>query len=116
MDANQQIDQYINEQPEWQQSNLNMFRELVHEVVPDVEEQWKWSVPVFAKDGKQKVAMSSFKEHTKFNFFGGSKLEDKNGLFNSGLDSKQHRSINLKQGEQIDTGKLKQLLEEAFSV
>lgn len=113
MTVSEQIEAFILEQEDWKAANLKMFRELVHQVLPEVEEQWKWNVPVFAKAGKQFCAMSVFKEHTKFNFFTGAKLKDQHGLFNSGLDSKQHRSINMSHGDSIDTDKLKDLLSEA---
>lgn len=109
-----QVDQYIESQADWQQANLNMFRELLHEVAADVEEGWKWDVPVFLINNKLITAMSVFKEHTKFNFFSGAKLDDQHKLFNSGLDSKQHRSINLREGEIINQNNLRELILEAI--
>ncbi len=116
MSVKEQIDNYLSSLPSWQSDNLQLFRKLIHEVAPKVEEGWKWDVPVFLFNGKLVCAMSSFKEHTKYNFFTGAQVADKHGLFNSGLDSKKHRSINIAEGEKIDEGKLKELLTTAFNL
>jgi hypothetical protein len=113
MDASQKITEYIASLPTWQRNNLAGFRKLIHEVVLEAEEAWKWSVPVFLVDGKLVCAMSTFIGHTKYNFFEGASLKDEHKLFNSGLDSKKHRSINLQKGQRIDKGKLRALIKEA---
>ncbi len=109
------ITTFLHSLPDWQRQNLQLFRDLVHKVVPDVVEDWKWSVPVFTVNKRQLFAISAFKEHTKFNFFQGASLKDTHNLFNSGLDSKQHRSINLREGETIDIKKLESLIKEAVT-
>lgn len=108
------IDDYIAKQDTWQSEQLAEFRKLV--LSDDAaQEAWKWSVPVFLVEGKLVCAMSTFKDHIKFNFFQGASLHDQAGLFNSGLDSKQHRSINTSTGEVIDWPKLQQLVDEAIT-
>jgi len=109
------IDAYIAAQTGWQRENLVAFRDLVHEVIPEVEEAWKWDVPVFLVRKKLVCAMSTFKGHTKYNFFEGAFVADEHKLFNSGLDSKKHRSINLEEGHTIATDHLKELLQSAAS-
>ena len=114
-DVTDKIDALITSLPEWQAENLRTFRALVHEVEPDIQEDWKWSVPVFLVKGKLVCAMSNFKEHTKYNFFEGAALSDPNKLFNSGLDSKQHRSLNLAEGQIINREHLAALIAEAVA-
>lgn len=108
-----QIDDFLGAQPDWQRQNLELFRNLIHRVEPEIKEDWKWSVPVFLAGAKLVCAMSTFKGHTKFNFFEGAALPDPAGLFNSGLDSKKHRSINLPEGTPIDNDQLKNLIKAA---
>lgn len=60
--------------------------------------------------------MSAFKEHVKFNFFGGAGLKDTHKLFNNGFDSKKHRSIDLREGDKIDEKKLADLITEAVTI
>jgi hypothetical protein len=110
-----QIDAFIAALPEWQGQNLTRFRDAVHRVAPAAEEGWKWDVPVFLLNGRLICAMSGFAKHTKYNFFDGAALADAHGLFNSGLDSKRSRSINLAEGDTLDARKLDGLIGEAFS-
>ena len=59
--------------------------------------------------------MSSFKEHTKFNFLlNGALIDDTSKLFNNGFDSKKSRTIDLREGEKIDNKELKKLIERAY--
>jgi hypothetical protein len=110
----QKIDVYLSKLPDWQQNHLALFRKLVHEVIPDVEEDWKWNVPFFMLDGKMVFAMSAFKAHTKYNFIqNGALIDDKDNLFNNGRDSKQSRSIDLREDETIDEAKLKALIQKS---
>lgn len=97
----------------WQREKLADFRQLVHAVEPDITEDWKWAVPVFLLNGKLVCAMSSFKNNTKFNFFEGAHLNDTDGVFNSGLDSKEHRSINLTEEQPIPVKSLTNLIQQA---
>lgn len=115
MNIQKQIDDYIASQPEWQKVHLIQFRTLLHKVLPEIVEDWKWSVPVFLVNNKVLFAMSTFKEHTKYNFFAGASLSDPHKLFNNGLDSKKHRSIDLRVDEKIDLKKLEELIMEAVN-
>lgn len=114
MNAAQTVDQYIATQDEWQAEQLNKFRTIVLSNT-DASEGWKWNVPVFLTNGTLVCAMSTFKNHIKFNFFQGAQLVDRDGLFNDGLDSKQHRSINTPINGDIDWTKLQSLVDEAIT-
>jgi hypothetical protein len=110
-----QTDAYIAAAPAWQRDNLTRFRSAVHRVAPIAEEGWKWDVPVFLASGRLVCAMSSFAKHTKYNFFNGAALSDQHRLFNSGLDSKKSRSINLAEGESVNAAQLDDVIREAFA-
>lgn len=56
------IDAYIGKAPEFARPILIHVRSLVHEVVPDVEETMKWSVPHFDYKGVL-CGMAAFKQH-----------------------------------------------------
>jgi hypothetical protein len=109
------IDAYIAGLPEWQRENLTRFRKAVHRVAPSVEEGWKWDVPVFLVNGHLVCAVSAFAKHTKYNFFDGAALADPEHVFNSGLESKRSRSIDLPERETLDSGALERLLTAAFA-
>jgi hypothetical protein len=100
-------DDYLNSLPDWQKANLVLFRDIIHDLYPNITEEIKWGVPTFIQDGVILFAMSSFKKHTKFNFIhNGALLSDDDNLFNNGLESKKSRGIDLREGETIDVDKL----------
>jgi len=109
------VDEYLSNLPMWQRDKLSMFRNLVHEVAPETTEDIKWAVPVFFIGGKMVFAMSAFKAHVKYNFIlNGALLDDVDGLFNNGLESKKNRSIDLQENETIDKNKLRALISQAI--
>lgn len=60
---------------------------------------------------KTVFAMSAFKAHVKYNFLlNGAALDDVDGLFNSGADSKRSRAIDLREGEAVDSTALARLI------
>ena len=110
-DISEKIEDYLSSLPTWQRLHLVTFRELIHSASPKITEEWKWSVPVFMLGGKMLFSMAAFSSHTKLNFIGnGAALDDNEHVFNSGLDSKKSRSINLTENENIDREKLKSLI------
>lgn len=112
----EKVDSYIASLPDWQRANLEFFRAVIHEVDPEIVEDFKWNVPVFLHNGKMYFAMSAFKAHTKFNFIGnGALLKDKNKLFNNGFDSKKSRAIDLRERENVSEDGLKALIAESVA-
>lgn len=112
MTGSEQIDNYLLQLPKWQTGFISLFRKLLLEVKSDLKEEWKWNTPVWT--GRKMIcAASGFKAHVKFNFFHGSEFANKTELFNSGFESKQHRSIDLREGDKIDDTALKELIQVA---
>jgi hypothetical protein len=104
-------EEYLATLPDWQKKNLEIFRQAIHAVIPDVKEEIKWGVPVFICNAKILFAMSSFKAHTKYNFIhNGALINDPAKLFNNGFESKKSRAIDLRQGEKADIRELKKLI------
>jgi hypothetical protein len=50
------------------------------------------------------------------NFFKGASLPDPDGLFNSGLEAKETRSIDLREGDPIDEAALQRLVRAAVEL
>jgi hypothetical protein len=112
---NPKVDEYISSQDPWKSEILTTLRNVIHEADSEIVEDWKWDVPVFVH-GKMVCAISTFKEHVKINFFKGAKLSDPHKLFNNGFDSKQHRSIDFKEGDNVKEKELRELVEEAVEL
>ena len=109
------VDDYLQSLSSWQADNISRFRRLVHTTVPDIAEAIKWGVPVFIYHNKTLFAAAAFKTHTKYNFLhNGAQLDDPESLFNSGLESKKSRGIDLHESETVDERALTTLIMQAI--
>jgi hypothetical protein len=80
---------------------LSGLRKVILEADPDITEEWKWNTAVWARGGLV-CSAGAFKDHVKLNFFNGASLKDPKGMFNAGLDAKNSRAIDLREGDRID--------------
>lgn len=112
MNASEQIDEYIESLNDWRGTRLTHLRKLINETAPELIENWKWNCPVWTKKSPV-CGISAFKDHVKINFFQGASLEDPESVFNSGLESKMHRSINFSEKDSINEPPIKALIRAA---
>ena len=109
--ASRKIDEMIADLRDWRGEWLAEIRRLIHEVDPEVVEDWKWrGTPVWSHEG---MYANAFKDKVKLTFFHGAELPDPNSLFNAGLDGNKWRAIDIRKGDKIDEIALKELLREA---
>lgn len=111
----ERITSKIAELADWRGERLARLRELIHEVTPEITEEWKWGTAVWSRSGNV-LAAATFKDYIKFNFFKGASLADPAGLFNAGLEAKTSRSIDLSQADKISEEALKDLIREAVAL
>ena len=64
------VDAYIAKSAAFAQPVLTHLRALIHKACPDVTEEMKWSRPFFLHGGTILCAMSAFKAHCAFGFWG----------------------------------------------
>lgn len=114
MTPSQEIDKLIKDTKDWRGKQLAHLRKLVHSAAPGLQEEWKWSTPVFTKDGMI-CALGLFKDHVKVNFFKGASLKDPKKLFNAGLEAKATRAIDIHEGEKLNEAAFKVLVKEAVA-
>lgn len=114
MQPSELIDKQISDLLDWRGQMFARLRELILEADPDLTEEWKWNTAVWTHNGMV-CAVSAFKDHVKINFFKGASLPDPHGLFNSGLEAKTSRSIDLYEGDTINEPALKDLIRAAVS-
>ena len=116
--ASQEIDQRIRELDDWRGPVLERVRKLIHEADPDVVEEWKWvkktspGTPVWSHDGGICTG-EAYKQAVKLTFFQGASLPDPAGLFNSSLEGKTRRAIDIHEGDAIDEAAFKDLIRAA---
>ena len=65
-----QVDEYIASAGAFAQPILNHIRELVHQALPDVQEDIKWSMPFFTYRSIMLGNMAAFKQHCSFGLWG----------------------------------------------
>lgn len=94
---------------------LARIRHVIHEAAPEVVEEWKWrGTPVWSQDGIICTG-ETYKQVVKLTFARGAQLKDPASLFNSSLDGKVRRAIDLREGDKLDEAAFKQLIREAVS-
>jgi len=104
------IDARIAALGDWRGETLARVRVLIREVLPDVEETWKWrGVPVWEKDGILCTG-ETYKAVVKLTFAHGAALEDPARLFNASLEGNVRRAIDLREGEPLDEGAFRALV------
>jgi hypothetical protein len=119
--ASKLLDKKIRELGDWRGKTLSKVRGIIKEADPDVVEEWKWvkptnpGTPVWSHNGGICTG-ESYKNVVKLTFFKGAALSDPSGLFNSSLDGKVRRAIDIKENDKINEGALKNLIREAAAL
>jgi hypothetical protein len=112
----QLIDARIRELSDWRGETLAHVRGLIKLADPDVLEEWKWrGVPVWEHAGIICTG-ETYRTVVKLTFAKGAMLEDPTGLFNSSLEGKVRRAIDLREGERIDEEAFKALFRAAVAL
>jgi hypothetical protein len=120
-DASGRIDERIRELDDWRGETLSRVREVIRTADPDVVEEWKWAkatspgTPVWSHDGIICTG-ETYKAAVKLTFFKGASLADPSGLFNSSLEGKTRRAIDIKEGESVDAEALTALVRAAVDL
>jgi hypothetical protein len=98
---------------DWRGGTLARLRALVLLALPDAVEEWKWSTPVWSASGGIICTGEVYKKVVKLTFPKGASLPDPAGLFNSSLEGKVRRAMDVAEGAQIDETALKALFQAA---
>ena len=101
---------------DWRGKTLGRMRTLIKEADPDVVEEWKWmGTPVWSHDGIICTG-ESYKKVVKLTFAKGASLKDPARLFNSSLDGKVRRAIDIHEAEDVDESAFKALVRQAVAL
>jgi hypothetical protein len=119
--ASKLIDERIKELGGWRGKALSKVRAVIRDADPEVVEEWKWvkpthpGTPVWSHNGGICTG-EAYKEAVKLTFFKGASLSDPSRLFNSSLEGKVRRAIDIKEDDEIDEAALKNLIREAVAL
>ena len=109
----------IKELDDWRGEMLSRMRGLTKQASPEVVEEIKWrkpsnpfGVPAWSRDG---IIFTGeiYKDKVKLTFAKGASLEDPAGLFNSSLEGKVRRAIDIYEGDDIEEEAFKALVRSA---
>jgi hypothetical protein len=119
--ASELIDERIAELADWRGETLARMRRLIKEADPDVVEEVKWvkqtnpGTPTWSHDGIICTG-ESYKSVVKLTFAKGASLEDPGRLFNASLGGNTRRAIDIREGEEVDSGAFKALVRAAVAL
>ena len=120
-DASKLIEERIKELGDWRGKTLSRVRAIIKKADPQVVEEWKWvkatnpGTPVWSHDGGICTG-EAYKNVVKLTFFKGAALNDPSGLFNSSLEGKVRRAIDIKETDKINESALNDLIGEAVAL
>ncbi len=109
------IDGRIKELGDWRGEALSRIRSLIRKADPEIVEEWKWGVPVWSHDGLICTG-ETYRSAVKLTFARGARLKDPSGLFNSSLEGKVRRAIDVHEGEKLDEPAFKALIRSAVAL
>lgn len=110
----QLIDEKIESLDDWRGKTLAKVRALIQQAEPSVVEEWKWSLPVWSRDGIICTG-ETYKAKVKLTFPKGASLKDPARLFNASLEGNTRRAIDLGEGDVIDEAAFKTLIKAAVA-
>ena len=119
--ASKLISERIRELGDWRGKTLSRVRELVKEADPEIVEEWKWAkssspgTPVWSHNGIVCTG-ETYKNVVKLTFAKGASLKDPSRLFNSSLEGKVRRAIDIRKGEEINGPALRELIRGAVAL
>jgi hypothetical protein len=119
--ASEQISEKIRELGDWRGKTLSTVRELIKEADPEIVEEWKWAkasspgTPVWSHNGIVCTG-ETYKSVVKLTFAKGASLKDPSRLFNSSLEGKVRRAIDIREGDEINEPALKELVRAAVGL
>ena len=107
---------------DWRETTLQRVREVIVSADPDIVEVRKWAkasnpdgVPVWECQGGICTG-EVYKSVVKLTFFKGASLSDPKGLFNSSLEGKTRRAIDIAEQDDVDEPALRALIQEAVAL
>jgi hypothetical protein len=111
----QLIDERIADLGGWRGETLSKVRALILKADPKIVEEWKWTVPVWSRDGIICTG-EAYKKVVKLTFPKGASLKDPAKLFNSSLEGATRRAIDFQETDKINVKALTALIRAAIAL
>lgn len=89
---NEQVSKYIVQAPDTQKEIMEKLRKIIHQNIKGVNEEFKWSRPVFSKE-KDFAYFKTAKAYVSVGFFDYNKLVDHDNLLEGTGQNMRHIKI-----------------------
>ncbi|HET7786364.1 MAG TPA: DUF1801 domain-containing protein [Myxococcales bacterium] len=114
--ASRLIDERIRELGDWRGEVLARMRSLILAADPEMVEEWKWmGTPVWSHDGIVCTG-ETYTKVVKLTFARGAALKDPARLFNSSLEGKVRRAIDIHEGDSVNGPAFQKLVRAAVAL
>jgi hypothetical protein len=114
--ASRLITQRIRNLGDWRGEVLAKMRSLIRDADPDMVEEWKWmGTPVWSHEGIVCTG-ETYTKVVKLTFARGAELKDPARLFNSSLEGKVRRAIDIREGDRVNGRAFQRLIRAAVAL
>ncbi len=107
---------------DWREATLSRLRDLIRRADREIVEEVKWrkpsnpdGVPVWSHDGIVCIG-NTLKNAVRLTFPRGAEIKDPRKVFNTRLDSKTVRAIDVREGDPVDEPALRSIILEAVQL
>lgn len=90
---NTQVTNYIQKAPPGHREILEQLREIIHCTLKEVDEEYKWSRPVFSKGGREFAYIRDASKHVAIGFYDATNLNDPQGFLEGSGKTMKHTKI-----------------------
>lgn len=113
---NPQVTDYIQKiEKDWQVKACSHVRRLIHQSIPDVEEQFKYRQAFYTVNGKQVCVFFPAKDWVNVTLFHAGELQAPEGLFEPS-DHPDRKTIKIKENRELDDDVLAALFKQAAAI
>jgi len=111
---NEEVTQYIQKSQPWQQDVCKLLREMILQVIPDVEERLQYGKPHYLKNGHYAAVIHVGKDKVSFMVFNASDVAEIKGLLRS-MGNGERKTVDITEGQTLGYTQLADILRQTSS-
>jgi hypothetical protein len=111
---NEEVTQYIQKSQPWQQEVCTSLREMIRNVMPDVEERLQYGKPHYLKNGHYAAVIHVAKDKVAFMVFNATDVAEVKGLLRS-MGNGERKVVDIVEGQDVDYSVLADILRQTSS-
>ena len=111
---NEEVTQYIQKSQPWQQDVCQSLREMIPQVIPDIEERLQYGKPHYLKNGHYAAVIHVGKDKVAFMVFNAASIAEEKGLLRS-MGNGERKVVDIVQGQSVDYAALADIVRQTSS-